>query len=198
MQTCFFAQPSRHWAAGHGSCTHNSVEQHGWWQSLTKPGLPYFWDCYLMLPHFLLSFPFLILFLLSWTHTSGRRTTGRNHSAHSCLAHHLACCLALLQSPVGLCTGAVILLTWFCNGAYLFLVFTQRDEWLLYLQVWKCLSQAVTVRQMTPFSLGLLLCHCRAAGFCQWEQDTVTFQNILGCFSNFHMITPKLNISTNI
>lgn len=90
----------------------------------------------LVLPHLLLCFLFLILFLLSWTLRSVWSSTQRNHFAHRCLRHNLACHFALRLSPVWLCTGAVILLTWFCNGAYLFLIFTQRGEWLLYLQVW--------------------------------------------------------------
>lgn len=53
-----------------------------------------------------------------------------------CLVRNLDCHFALQQSPVQLCTGALILLAWFFNGAYLFLIFTQRGERLLYLQVW--------------------------------------------------------------
>lgn len=48
----------------------------------------------------LLCFPFLILFLLSWTPKSLQRTTWRNRSAHRCLMHSLPCLFALWRSRV--------------------------------------------------------------------------------------------------
>lgn len=127
-ENSLFAQPSRNWAAG--SCAFSSMERHGWWQSLAKLGLPCFWNgawCFLISSSVL----FLILFFLSLTHRSAQRTTLPTDA----LRVNLACHFASRQLPMRLCTGAVILLTWFCNGAYLFLIFIQRDKWLLYLQV---------------------------------------------------------------
>lgn len=133
---CLFAQPSRNRAAGHGSLHWQLRGATRTVAVLRQAGIAILLRPRLLLPHLLLCFPFLILFLLSWTHRSVLRTTRRNHPAHRCLVRNVACHFALRESPVRLCTGAVILLTWCCNGAYLFLVFTQRGEWLLYLQVW--------------------------------------------------------------
>ena len=142
----------------------------------------------LVLPRLLLCSPFLILVLLSWTHRSMWRTTQRNLSAHRCLARNLACHFAPWQSPVRLCAGAVILLTWFSDGACLFLIFTGRGEWLLYLQVWAMfnLNCSCQANDFLFFRFGTL--PLGTSDFCRWEQDTVSFLNILGPFSTFRMI----------
>lgn len=151
----------------------------------------------LVLPHLLLCFPFLIPLLLSWTQRSVQRTTRRNHSAHRCLVHNLDRRFASRQSPVQLCTGAVILLTWFCNGAYLFLLFIQRDEWLLYLQVSTIFNpnSNCQANDFLFFRFGTLPLQHR--GLLPVAARYHIFLNILGYFSTFHMITLKWYISTN-
>lgn len=103
----------------------------------------------------LFSFPEL---LLSWTYRSLQRTAQGNYSAHVCLVDNLACCFALRQLPV-LCTGSAILLIWFCKAAYLFLQFTQRNEWFPYLQVWTVFNRSCNFKPF--FRLGTPpLQHC--------------------------------------
>lgn len=78
--------------------------------------LPNYVFCTEMVPgaSFLLCFPFLIVLLLPWTHSSVQSTTLRNHSAHRCCDKTF---LVILYGNSGLqlCKGAVTLLTCPCG-----------------------------------------------------------------------------------
>lgn len=114
----------------------------------------------LVLPCLLLCSTFLILFLLSWAYGSVQRTTLPTDALHI----NLACHFALRQSRMWLCTGAVILLDSLME-LICFLYLSRETSGCFTYRFQQCLTRLVIVRQITFFSLGLVVQHLSTVDF---------------------------------